>query len=228
MLDFSRPINCTTALEVELLAALNETRRQLTRLKSPEPPVPPVPAVPAVPAGPHKKPPAPPMTVAKQLKRSLPPIAPIVEPLEPAIEPAPDRQSRLDRLPAGQAKIIDIQIAVCQKFGFTLIELRSQRRTYKLAEARHVAVMLCHALTIHSYPFIGRFFGGRDHSTMLNSVDKLSDVRDHLISELTTQDSITTWVKHAYEQVRANRAKEELPDTDPAELVVDIKALREA
>lgn len=218
MLDRSRPIECNTPLEVELLAMLNEARREISRLKRPpEPPPPPrTQGKPARTRG------------AKFVTPPPPARRTIDEPAEPVREEPRARQTRLDRLPAGQAKIIDIQQAVCIKFGFTIIELRSQRRTQAVSEARHVAVMLCHALTLHSYPFIGRFFGGRDHTTMLHSVEKLEWVRHRLCSELTTQDSVNTWVRYAHNALREGRAKDHLEPPAAAELVVDIKALREA
>lgn len=48
--------------------------------------------------------------------------------------------------------------------------------------------------------------------------------------ELTTRDSVNTWVKHAFELVRAGRAKTHLANSEmaAAKLVIDIKALREA
>lgn len=216
-------VQCTTPLEVRLLAQLIHERHLRERLeqllrKQPEPVV----VVPPDPVQSRQIPPEP-----------LPDApAPIVETMEPDHLEAPRvRQSRLDRLPGGQAKIIDIQQAVCQKFGYTITDLRSQRRTYNLAQARHVAVMLCYALTMHSYPFIGRFFGNRDHTTMLHSVTRLEDIKTALCSELTTNDSVNTWVKHAYDLVMAGRAKAQLEakqDAIAAEVVVDIKALREA
>jgi chromosomal replication initiator protein len=52
---------------------------------------------------------------------------------------------------------------------------------------------LCKHLTKHSYPEIGRAFGGKHHTTVLHSVEKIEEVRkndkdlNRLINKLTEQ-----------------------------------------
>jgi chromosomal replication initiator protein len=65
--------------------------------------------------------------------------------------------------------IASIQEAICKHFGISRDELLSRSRAQRLAWPRHVAMYLARELTDHSLPVIGRQFGGRDHSTVLNA-----------------------------------------------------------
>ena len=56
---------------------------------------------------------------------------------------------------------------VAEKHGYTVTDLKSDRRSHDLVVARHEAIWECAEHTLHSYPKIGRFFGGRDHSTVM-------------------------------------------------------------
>jgi len=74
------------------------------------------------------------------------------------------------RSQATVAPTIDaIQDAVCAHFSISREELLSRSRSQRLAWPRHVAIYLARELTDHSLPRIGRDFGGRDHSTVLNA-----------------------------------------------------------
>jgi chromosomal replication initiator protein len=74
------------------------------------------------------------------------------------------------RSPAGLSPTIEvIQDAVCAHFSITRADLLSRSRAERLAWPRHMAMYLARELTDHSLPVIGREFGGRDHSTVLNA-----------------------------------------------------------
>lgn len=62
----------------------------------------------------------------------------------------------------------DIALAVCRCFGFTLAELKSPVRRQSLVAARNVAMWLTRELAGKSLQEIGRYFGGRDHTTVLH------------------------------------------------------------
>lgn len=67
-----------------------------------------------------------------------------------------------------------IQRAVLQEFpGITMTDLKSDRRTAKIVNARQVAMYLAKTITQRSLPEIGRRFGGRDHTTVLHAVRKI-------------------------------------------------------
>lgn len=61
---------------------------------------------------------------------------------------------------------------VCQKHGVSYLELCSHRRNHQLVNARHEAAYRLHTETTMSTPQIGKKLGGRDHTTILNSLRK--------------------------------------------------------
>jgi chromosomal replication initiator protein len=63
-----------------------------------------------------------------------------------------------------------ISRAVCERFALRPSELRSRRRTQKVAVPRQLAMYLCRRLTRASYPQIGELFD-RDHSTVMHATD---------------------------------------------------------
>ena len=61
-----------------------------------------------------------------------------------------------------------------EMFGFTKEEIIGQRRHRPLVTARQIAMYVFRELTDLSYPAIAREFGGRDHTTVIHAVDKIS------------------------------------------------------
>lgn len=59
---------------------------------------------------------------------------------------------------------------VAAYFGIHVSHLIGQNRRSGIVWPRHVACYLCHEVLRRSYPEIGRAMGGRDHTTILNSV----------------------------------------------------------
>ena len=54
-------------------------------------------------------------------------------------------------------------------------DLRSKGRRHELVTPRQVAMYLMREFTTHSYPEIGQFFSGRDHSTVVYAVQKVTE-----------------------------------------------------
>lgn len=69
----------------------------------------------------------------------------------------------------------DILRVTAQQFGLEPDALRSKGRRQELVTARQVAMYLVREMTSHSYPEIGQFFGGRDHTTVMYAVQKVGD-----------------------------------------------------
>ena len=63
--------------------------------------------------------------------------------------------------------------AVSKHYSISSKELVSKKRNREIAFPRQVAMFLCRKYTSYSLPKIGREFGGRDHTTVLHSVDKI-------------------------------------------------------
>ncbi|WP_417467920.1 chromosomal replication initiator protein DnaA [Maricaulis sp.] len=70
----------------------------------------------------------------------------------------------------------EIQKAVATHFGVTTTDICSKRRTQSVVRPRHVAMYLAKTLTTRSLPDIGRRFGGRDHSTVIHAVNKITSM----------------------------------------------------
>lgn len=66
-----------------------------------------------------------------------------------------------------------IQKVVAEFFQVTVEDLKSKKRSSNLTFPRQVAMYLCRQLTNESFPKIGTEFGGKDHSTVMHSCDKI-------------------------------------------------------
>ena len=117
-----------------------------------------------------------------------------------AHRPRDDRRARRGRaqgrLPQGQAVEISIrriQETVSERFGMTISELCSAKRSQAIAYPRQVAMYLSRALTDSSLPKIGKEFGGRDHTTVMHANAKIEGmIREdrsvyNLVQELTAR-----------------------------------------
>ncbi len=92
-----------------------------------------------------------------------------------------------------------IQRRVGAYFHVSPEDLRSARRQRSILHPRQLAMYLCRTLTESSLPEIGRAFGGRDHSTVLHAIGKVTremaqDIHkkrliDHLTQLITTTNS---------------------------------------
>jgi chromosomal replication initiator protein len=77
---------------------------------------------------------------------------------------------------AGAPEIPQIAAAVAKHFGLKLSELRSPSRRRAVVNARAVAIHLARKITRASLDQIGRYFGGRDHTTMMHSCRKIEEL----------------------------------------------------
>ncbi|HQZ94701.1 MAG TPA: chromosomal replication initiator protein DnaA [Pyrinomonadaceae bacterium] len=65
---------------------------------------------------------------------------------------------------------------VASHYGMTVEELKSKSNTRAIAVPRQMAMYLCKRLTRHSFPEIGREFGGKHHTTVMHSVSKMESL----------------------------------------------------
>ena len=71
-----------------------------------------------------------------------------------------------------------IQRAVCREFGLSLPQLKAKDNSRTVAYPRQVAMFLAKQLTTASLPQIGREFGGKHHTTVLHSINKITVMRE--------------------------------------------------
>ncbi len=67
-----------------------------------------------------------------------------------------------------------IMEAVSETFGFSVEDLCGTSRRRPLVSARQIGMYVFRELTDFSYPAIAREFGGRDHTTVIHAVEKVS------------------------------------------------------
>ncbi|HMD46764.1 MAG TPA: chromosomal replication initiator protein DnaA, partial [Acidimicrobiales bacterium] len=82
-----------------------------------------------------------------------------------------------DIVSAGEPRRITPQMileATARSYGFSIESICGPSRTRPLVTARQVAMYLVRNLTDYSYPAIARVFGGRDHTTVIHAVEKIS------------------------------------------------------
>ena len=78
----------------------------------------------------------------------------------------------------GQPSMDDIIQVVTGHYAVKLSDLQSKKRSNQIAFPRQVAMFIARRITRHSLEEIGGFFGGRDHSTVLYAVDKITKLID--------------------------------------------------
>jgi chromosomal replication initiator protein len=72
-----------------------------------------------------------------------------------------------------------IQKHVADYYQLKLSELKSRNNSKSVAMPRQIAMYLCKMLTNASLPEIGKSFGGKHHSTVIHSIRKIEDLRQH-------------------------------------------------
>src|SRR5450755_526517 len=87
--------------------------------------------------------------------------------------------------------IESIQKAVSEQFGLRTGEIKTKNNSHSIVYPRQIAMYLAKQLTEASLPEIGRQFGGKHHTTVLHSVDKIAEARktdkdlNRLLNKLT-------------------------------------------
>jgi chromosomal replication initiator protein len=84
-----------------------------------------------------------------------------------------------------------IQKAVAEQFGLRLTEIKAKSNSRAIVFPRQIAMFLAKQMTEASLPEIGRQFGGKHHTTVMHSVDKIEQQRqsdkdlNRLLNKLT-------------------------------------------
>ena len=78
---------------------------------------------------------------------------------------------------ARKVTIESIQKAVAEQFGLRLVEIKAKNNSRSIVYPRQIAMYLAKHLTEASLPEIGRQFGGKHHTTVLHSVEKIETLR---------------------------------------------------
>ena len=103
------------------------------------------------------------------------------------------------RLFGAETMASEIRDAVCATYRISITDLLSHCRASAITSTvpRHLTFMLCRLLTTRSYAAIGRFFNGRDHTSIMHACHKYAWLADALRAELTPSDLLDKWVGRA-------------------------------
>ena len=66
-----------------------------------------------------------------------------------------------------------IQQVVCEYFKIDIEDLKGKKKSKDVNYPRQIAIYLCRELTGESFPKMGTYFGGRDHSTIISAYQKI-------------------------------------------------------
>lgn len=70
-------------------------------------------------------------------------------------------------------KIEQVQQIIASNYNITVEDLKSKKRAASIAIPRQVGMYICRVYLEESLPKIGLEFGGKDHTTVMHSVDKI-------------------------------------------------------
>jgi chromosomal replication initiator protein len=76
-----------------------------------------------------------------------------------------------------QISVENIQKTVADFYNIKVADMYSKKRPANIARPRQIAMYIAKELTQKSLPEIGELFGGRDHTTVLHAVRKITEER---------------------------------------------------
>jgi len=77
-------------------------------------------------------------------------------------------------------------------------ELAGPSRKKEIVYPRQVAIFLARELTEHSFPALGRAFGGRDHTTIMHAYRKVQELMTHAPLLRGEIDTLRSSIQHKY------------------------------
>lgn len=96
---------------------------------------------------------------------------------QPSIDVVKEALKDLLSLQKTLISVENIQKSVADFYNIKVADMYSKRRPANIATPRQIAMYLAKELTQKSFPEIGDLFGGRDHTTVLHAVKKISELR---------------------------------------------------
>ena len=89
---------------------------------------------------------------------------------------------------AGNISIESIQKVVSDNYQISVSDLKGKKRDKKFTVPRHIALYIAKEITEYTYSELGIEFGGRDHSTVMHSCEKIKEL-------ITTDASLNSKIK---------------------------------
>ena len=72
-------------------------------------------------------------------------------------------------------KIEQVQQLICNHYNISLEDLKSKKRMANISVPRQIGMYICRICLKESLPKIGLEFGGKDHTTVMHSVEKIKN-----------------------------------------------------
>ena len=96
---------------------------------------------------------------------------------------------------SGTITVENIQKVVANHYNISIADIKSNKRSTKFVIPRQIAIFISRNLTEYSYPELGSEFGGRDHSTMMHSYEKIADA-------IKTDSSLDTTIQQLMREIK--------------------------
>jgi len=93
-----------------------------------------------------------------------------------------------------------IQKVVADFFSLSVNDLKGRKKNQKIVYPRQVAMNICRDMTDYSTTEIGEAFGGRDHSTVMHSIEKIQGL-------LITDPTLDSTIESLKRQIKESSAK---------------------
>jgi len=93
-----------------------------------------------------------------------------------------------------------IQKVVADFYSLSSNDLKGKKRNQKIAYPRQLSMYICREMTDFSTTEIGEAFGGRDHTTVMHSIDKIQGL-------LITDPSLDSTIENLKRQIKELSAK---------------------
>lgn len=92
------------------------------------------------------------------------------------IEIAQDQlRDMINQPSSGTITIETIQKVVADHYNISISDIKSKKKPQKYVFPRQIAVYIARQITEYSFPEIGNEFGGRDHTTIMHSFEKIEN-----------------------------------------------------
>lgn len=92
------------------------------------------------------------------------------------IEIAQDQlRDMINQPSSGTITIETIQKVVADHYNISISDIKSKKKPQKYVFPRQIAVYISRQITEYSFPEIGNEFGGRDHTTIMHSFEKIEN-----------------------------------------------------
>ena len=93
-----------------------------------------------------------------------------------------------------------IQKAVSDFYSLSVSDLKGKKRNQKIVYPRQLSMFICREMTDFSTTEIGEAFGGRDHTTVMHSIDKIQGL-------LITDPALDSTIENLKRQIKELSAK---------------------